>query len=129
MIKSYSINEGSSTKSTVQPHHFELNIDNRNKAVKSDWFSSRTALSPSFCSSFALAGPYVAGAMAGGIASVELVTAFSNLLAIFLWCWRPINQRDYNLPLRNSLHCKVFGINLLHSPNEPELEEHLVDCS
>ena len=58
-----------------------------------------------FCSSFGLAGPYVAGAMAGGIASVELVTAFFPMPP----CYLSLVQEDYHskklkIALEETLH-------------------------
>lgn len=73
---------------------------------------------------------YVSGAMANGIASVELVEAMgrAGMLGFF-------GAAGLSLPvveaavqrLKRSLEGRPFGFNLIHSPNEPDLESGVVD--
>ncbi len=85
-------------------------------------------LSPNFCMEFQLSAPYVCGAMAGGIASVELVSAFSeaDMLSFFGAGGLSIVEIENALQELSQLD-GVWGSNLLHSPNEPEMEDKLVD--
>jgi PfaD family protein len=79
----------------------------------------------SFTSDHGLRYAYIAGAMANGIASVELVEAMARagMLGFF-------GAGGLELPaietainrLTQSLHHQSFGFNLIHSPNEPEHE-------
>jgi PfaD family protein len=78
-----------------------------------------------FCSDHGLRYAYIAGAMANGIASVELVEAMARagMLGFF-------GAGGLDLPaietainrLTQSLHHQSFGFNLIHSPNEPDHE-------
>lgn len=73
---------------------------------------------------------YVAGAMAGGIASVELVKAMANAgyLAFFGSGGLAIDRVEAALAdLSTSLGDRSWGSNLLHNPNEPAVEERTVD--
>lgn len=70
---------------------------------------------------------YIAGAMANGITSVRMVkeTGFAQMLGFFGAAGLPLNKieaaicdlKKHNLP---------FGFNLIHSPNDPELEAAVV---
>ncbi len=85
---------------------------------------------PSFCSDHGLTFPYVAGAMANGIASEELVIAMARagMLGIFGAAGLdPIRVEAAINRLKKDIPGLPFGINLIHSPNEPHLEEALVD--
>lgn len=86
------------------------------------------ALSPHFCSAFGVEAPYVAGAMAGGIASVDMVSALcrEGLLSFFGAGGLPIEQVNVALQ-RLSKETGVWGCNLLHNPTEPSIEEQTVD--
>lgn len=73
---------------------------------------------------------YVVGAMANGITSVELVEAASAAggLGIFGAAGLPLPLVEKSLDrLEQSLGDKPYGSNLIHSPNEPDLEEGIVD--
>jgi trans-AT polyketide synthase, acyltransferase and oxidoreductase domains len=73
---------------------------------------------------------YVAGAMANGIASEELVEAIARagMLGFFGAAGLSPSRVDQALDrLTGSLGTRTFGVNLIHSPNEPELEDALVD--
>jgi trans-AT polyketide synthase, acyltransferase and oxidoreductase domains len=74
--------------------------------------------------------PYVAGAMANGIASVELVEAISRagMLAFFGAAGLTLPVIDAAVQrLGRNLGELPFGCNLIHSPNEPDLENAVVD--
>ena len=73
---------------------------------------------------------YVAGAMANGIASVELVEAMSRagMLGFFGSAGLPLAEVERAVDrLRDTLGPGPFGFNLIHSPNEPNLEAAVVD--
>ncbi len=73
---------------------------------------------------------YVAGAMANGIASVELVEALSRagMLAFFGSAGLDPGRVESAIDrLQRSLGTQPWGVNLIHSPNEPELENAIVD--
>ena len=72
----------------------------------------------------------VAGAMANGIGSVEVVEAMARagMLGFFGSAGLdPARVEDAADRLRRSLGDLPFGINFIHSPTEPDLEEALVD--
>ncbi|MEE8385489.1 MAG: PfaD family polyunsaturated fatty acid/polyketide biosynthesis protein [Dehalococcoidia bacterium] len=72
----------------------------------------------------------IAGAMANGIASVELVEAMSRagMLGIFGAAGLPLRSIEAAIDrLTSSLGSAPFGFNLIHSPNEPDLEHDVVD--
>lgn len=74
--------------------------------------------------------PYVVGAMANGITSVELVeaAAAARTLGIFGAAGLPLDRVEASIDrLQASLGEKSFGSNLIHSPNESDLEEGVVD--
>ncbi len=85
---------------------------------------------PDFRRDHGLRFAYVAGAMANGIASVELVEAMARagMLGFFgsagLELERIGNAIDR---LKTSLAGSPFGFNLIHSPNEPDREAATVD--
>jgi trans-AT polyketide synthase, acyltransferase and oxidoreductase domains len=86
--------------------------------------------SSDFCADHQVKYPYVAGAMANGIASVELVEAMSQagMLGFFGSAGLTLQRINEALDhLQLSLGHKPFGSNLIHSPNEPELENEIVD--
>lgn len=80
---------------------------------------------PLFKKSFSLRYPYLTGAMANGIASVEMVQAAGNegMLGFFGSGGLSIEQIENAIDrLQQSMGDKPFGINLIHSPNDPDLE-------
>lgn len=73
---------------------------------------------------------YVAGAMAGGIASVELVLAMANagLLSFFGSGGLPLAAVEEAVTrVVAGAGDRPFGFNLLHNPVEPDVEEGTVD--
>ena len=73
---------------------------------------------------------YIAGAMANGITSVNMVeeTARAGMLGFFGSAGLPLDKIESAI---NSLQPNIknfpFGFNLIHSPNDPELETAVVD--
>ena len=71
---------------------------------------------------------YVGGAMANGIASVDLVVAMAEagMLSFFGSAGLPLGRISDSIDeLQVRLSGKPFGVNFIHSPNEPELEENM----
>jgi len=73
---------------------------------------------------------YVCGAMANGIASEQLVEAVSRAGMLSFFGSAGLAPRRVNQAidrLEQSLAGRPFGINLIHSPHEPNLEDAIVD--
>jgi PfaD family protein len=84
----------------------------------------------SFCSDYGIRYPYVGGSMAKGISSVEMVKAFAagEMLGFFGAAGLSIELVEGAIDqLMADGGNMPFGINLIHSPNEPQLENDLVD--
>lgn len=74
--------------------------------------------------------PYVAGEMAGGISTTTMVIhmARAGMLAFFGAAGLSVERVQAALDeLQQTLGDIPFGINLIHSPSAPALEEHLVE--
>jgi PfaD family protein len=85
---------------------------------------------PSFLADHRLRYPYLAGAMANGIGSVDIVEAMSRagMLAFFGAAGlAPVVVERAIDRLQRSLGDAPHGFNLIHSPNEPLLEAAVVD--
>jgi PfaD family protein len=85
---------------------------------------------PEFCRSHALRYPYLAGSMAKGISSVEVVESLaqSGMLGFFGSAGLLIEEVEAAIDhLQNRAAGSTYGFNLIHSPNEPDLENALVD--
>jgi trans-AT polyketide synthase, acyltransferase and oxidoreductase domains len=86
---------------------------------------------PSFRAMHGLRRACVAGAMANGIASVELVEAMSRagMLGIFGAAGLALESVETAVRrIQSSLGDKApYGFNLIHSPNDPALESAVVD--
>ena len=83
-----------------------------------------------FCTEHNIRLPYMTGAMANGIASVELVKAMANagLLGSFGAAGLMVEQVDAAInELKQALGDKPFCSNLIHSPNEKGKEQAIVD--
>ena len=83
-----------------------------------------------FCTNHGLSYPYVAGAMANGIASVEIVEAMSQagMLGVFGAAGLPLDRIESAIVrLKQNLGRSPFGFNLIHSPNEQDHESATVD--
>ncbi len=85
---------------------------------------------PGFCRDHRLRYPYLAGAMANGICSADIVEAMgrAGMLAFFGAAGLPPAVVEAAcVRIARSLGELPFGFNLIHSPNEPDLESALVD--
>jgi trans-AT polyketide synthase, acyltransferase and oxidoreductase domains len=84
---------------------------------------------PGFCKTHGLRFAYVAGAMANGIGSAEIVEAMgqAGMLGFFGSAGLPLNRVEAAIDrLQRLLPETPYGFNLIHSPNEPLLEEAVV---
>lgn len=85
---------------------------------------------PGFCDDHGIRLPYMCGAMANGIASVELVKAIARagMLGSFGAAGLMVEQIDQALAeLKSELGELPFCANLIYSPNEKGQEEAVVD--
>lgn len=92
-----------------------------------EWLGDR-----GFCENHGVRFPYVAGAMARGIASVDMVVAMgrAGMMGFFgsaglslELAEQSIGQIKSQLPER-----AAWGCNLIHTPDEPTLEASMVQC-
>jgi PfaD family protein len=96
-------------------------------ALYPEWLGDR-----SFCETHNTRFPYVTGAMANGIATTELVIAMARaeMLGFFGAAGLSLDRvsRAVDELVRELGHDDVsWGSNLIHSPNEPDLEARVVD--
>ncbi len=85
---------------------------------------------PSFCSDHGLKYAYVTGAMANGIGSVEIVEAMgrAGMLGFFGAAGLSLPTVEAAIErIQRGLGDAPYGFNLIHSPNEPDLESGVVD--
>ena len=85
---------------------------------------------PTFAADLGLSFNYFAGAMANGIASVDLVVALgrAGLLGFFGAAGLSVPRIEQDLErLSTDLRGQAFGCNLIHSPQEPRHEDAVVD--
>ena len=85
---------------------------------------------PAFLEHHRLRFPYVAGSMANGIASVEIVEAMSRAGMLGFFGAAGLAPRTVETAidrLTQSLGSQPFGVNLIHSPQESALESKIVD--
>ncbi|MCB9673947.1 MAG: PfaD family polyunsaturated fatty acid/polyketide biosynthesis protein [Alphaproteobacteria bacterium] len=85
---------------------------------------------PSFRSHYGVRANYVAGAMANGIASEELVIAMANagLLAFFGAAGLPTKRITAAIDrIQAAVGDRPYGFNLIHSPHEPWQEQETVE--
>lgn len=89
----------------------------------------------SFCRDLGIRFPYIAGAMANGIGSVEMVIAMARagMIGFFGSAGLPLGQVEKAIDrLQSELRTAQggflpYGSNLIHSPSEPNLEAGVVD--
>ncbi len=94
-------------------------------ALYPEWLGDR-----SFLEVHGLRFPYVAGAMANGIATTELVLTMARhgMLGFFGAAGLPPERVAAALDtLRDAAGDAAWGSNLIHSPNEADLEQAIVD--
>ena len=85
---------------------------------------------PAFCAEHGIRYPYLAGSMANGIGSAEIVEAMgaAGMLGFFGAAGlSPGAVEEAIERIARTLGERPFGFNLIHSPNEPDLEAALVD--
>ncbi|MBW2606627.1 MAG: PfaD family polyunsaturated fatty acid/polyketide biosynthesis protein [Deltaproteobacteria bacterium] len=85
---------------------------------------------PYFKKSHNLRYAYVAGAMANGITSVKMVEEVGRVGMIGFFGAAGLNLNEIEsaiVRLQETLTDSPFGFNLIHSPNDPQLESALVD--
>ncbi|MFP5502711.1 MAG: PfaD family polyunsaturated fatty acid/polyketide biosynthesis protein [Candidatus Sericytochromatia bacterium] len=85
---------------------------------------------PTFLADHGLTHPYVAGAMANGIGSAAIVIAMgqAGMLGFFGAGGLTLDRVEAAIDeVQAALGEAPYGFNLLHSPNEPELEAAVVD--
>jgi len=85
---------------------------------------------PSFCASHGVRAAYVSGAMAGGIASPEIVIAMAKagLIGFYGAGGLPMEQVTKQVKaIKAELGDLPAGFNLLHNPVEPKVEEATVE--
>ena len=91
-----------------------------------EWLGNR-----GFCEQYRTRFPYVAGAMANGIASVELVNEVAKVggLAFFGAAGLSLGRVEAAVEAlqRGPAAGLAWGVNLIHSPAEPALEEAVAD--
>jgi len=84
---------------------------------------------PDFRRLFGLRYAYIAGAMANGITSVEMVEAMAKagMMGFFGAAGLPLDKIENAIEnLKRRLGSLPFGFNLIHSPADPELESATV---
>lgn len=84
----------------------------------------------SFCRDYGIRFPYMTGSMANGIASTRLVTAIAGagMLGSFGAAGLSLERVSEAIDeLQKNLSGRSFCINLIHSPNEKDKEDKLVD--
>lgn len=85
---------------------------------------------PAFRAAHGLKYAYVAGAMANGIGSEEIVIAMGSagMLGMFGAAGLPLDRVSLAVDrIQSALGDKPYGFNLIHSPNEPALESGCVE--
>jgi trans-AT polyketide synthase, acyltransferase and oxidoreductase domains len=83
-----------------------------------------------FCRDHQLAYAYVGGSMAKGISSIAMVRALgeAGMLGFFGAAGQPLDEVERAIATLEQVTPAIpYGINLIHSPSEPELEKALVD--
>jgi trans-AT polyketide synthase/acyltransferase/oxidoreductase domain-containing protein len=85
---------------------------------------------PAFLRTYGVRAAYVAGAMANGIGSEEIVLAMARagLLGVFGAAGLPIPRVEAAIDrITREIGGATFGVNLIHAPNEPGHEDATVD--
>jgi trans-AT polyketide synthase/acyltransferase/oxidoreductase domain-containing protein len=85
---------------------------------------------PTFCADHRIRYPYLAGSMANGIGSADIVEAMgrAGMLAFFGAAGLPLPTVEAAIErIQKNLGATPYGFNLIHSPGEPNLERGVVD--
>ena len=82
-----------------------------------------------FCRELGIRYPYLGGSMAKGISSVKIAQELGSagMLGFFGAAGLPFHEVESALEQLSNTGNIPFGVNLIHSPHEPDLEEALVD--
>ncbi len=83
-----------------------------------------------FCGAHGLRYAYVAGAMANGISSADIVEVMARggMLGIFGSAGLPLDQVELAIDrIQRNVGTLPYGFNLIHTPNEPAIESSVVD--
>jgi len=84
---------------------------------------------PGFSAEMGIRYPYIAGSMAKGISSAKMAEELgrAGMLGFFGAAGLPLHEVENALDrLKESLGNTPYGFNLIHSPQEPDLEDALV---
>ena len=84
---------------------------------------------PSFCTDHGIRFPYVAGAMANGIASVEIVVAMANAGMLGFFGAAGLDHQTIGRAIdriKEGCNDRPFGVNLIHTPQEAAWEDRMV---
>ncbi|WP_285742739.1 PfaD family polyunsaturated fatty acid/polyketide biosynthesis protein [Lentzea sp. NBRC 105346] len=92
-----------------------------------EWLGDR-----SFCTTHSVRFPYVAGEMANGIATTRMVIAMARAEMLGFFGagglgFEAVERAVDELVSELGSQEQNWGVNLIHSPNEPELEERVAD--
>ena len=120
-----------------QPVPATINGQGNGQRARYQWLATLPAIYPewlgerAFCETHRVRFPYVAGAMANGIATVELVEemARAGMLGFFGAAGlapSAVKRAVVSLGERLDRRELSWGSNLIHSPNEPALEDAIV---
>lgn len=85
---------------------------------------------PAFSEAYGLSAPYVAGAMANGIGSVDMVVAMSRVGLLGFFGSAGLGASAISAAIdeiQRQVGQGPYGFNLIHSPNEPTAEQQTVD--
>lgn len=85
---------------------------------------------PSFCDEYDIQYPYISGAMANGIASTDIVEAMgrAGMFGFFGSAGLSLAAVEAAIGrIQRASGTFPYGFNLIHSPNEPDLESAVVD--
>ena len=83
---------------------------------------------PQFCHDYGILYPYLGGSMAKGISSVEMVEELGHAGMLGFFGAAGLSLEVVEAAINRLQKTAVpFGINLIHSPAEPQLEKALVD--
>ena len=104
--------------------------EHRNPAGHLPGIGPATLGDPSFLATHHVRFPYICGEMANGIASVRMVSAIAKagMLGFFGAAGLPLNEIERAIAtLKQACGQLPWGSNLIHSPQDAELEERSVD--
>jgi trans-AT polyketide synthase/acyltransferase/oxidoreductase domain-containing protein len=115
----------------AQPVVLTEEIKEEGRLGAEDRISPEALGSKSFMSDYGVKYAYVAGAMFKGIASKEMVSAMGKqkLLSYLGTGGMRLDEIEKAIRyIKDAVADGPYGMNLLHHPDDPELEESTVDC-